>query len=100
MGSNATQNFTLTVDQAPAIASAADTTFTAGTAGLFQVTASGFPAPTFSETGTLPKGVTLKSSGALSGTPASNTNGTYAIMITASNGVGSAATQSFVLTIN
>ena len=48
---DATQTFTLTVDQAPAITSANATTFTVGTAGTFTVTATGFPAPTFSETG-------------------------------------------------
>jgi len=39
------------VGQAPAITSANHTTFTAGAAGTFTVTATGFPAPTFSETG-------------------------------------------------
>src|SRR5208282_379969 len=46
-GGTGTQAFTLTVDQAPAITSANNTTFTAGAAGSFTVTASGFPAPTF-----------------------------------------------------
>ena len=39
----ATQSFTLTVNQAPAITSANNTSFTAGTAGTFTVTATGFP---------------------------------------------------------
>ena len=97
---NATQSFTLTVNQAPAITSVNNTTFKAGTAGSFTVTATGFPAPTFSETGTLPSGVTLTSAGVLSGTPAANTGGTYTITITASNGVSPIATQSFTLTVN
>ena len=49
-----TQNFTLTVNEAPAITSANSTTFTVGNFGTFNVTADGFPAPTFSATGTLP----------------------------------------------
>jgi sugar lactone lactonase YvrE len=99
VGSNATQNFTLTINQVPALKSASATTFTVGSPGSFTVTASGFPAPTFSETGTLPAGVTF-AAGVLSGTPAPNTGGSYPITFTASNGVGSNATQSFTLTIN
>ena len=41
-----TQAFTLTVNQAPAITSAASATFTVGAAGIFTVTTTGFPAPT------------------------------------------------------
>src|SRR5713226_6066949 len=96
VGTAATQSFTLTVGQPPAITSANSTTFTAGTPGTFTVTATGFPAPTFSETGPLPTGVTLNStSGVLSGTPGTGTGGTYPITVKASNGVGTAATQSF-----
>ena len=97
---NGTQNFTLTVDQAPAITSAASTTFTVGTAGSFTVTASGNPASTFTESGALPSGVTLTTAGLLSGTPAAGTGGSYPITITASNGVIPAATQSFTLTVD
>ena len=100
IGSDATQNFTLQVNEAPAITSANTTTFTVGTAGSFNVTATGTPAPTFSETGALPSGVTLTSAGVLSGTPAANTGGSYPITITASNGVGTNATQSFTLVVN
>ena len=59
-----------TVSVAPTITSASSTTFTVGTAGSFTVTATGTPTPTFSETGTLPSGVTFSSGGVLSGTPA------------------------------
>ncbi|MCX6023782.1 MAG: putative Ig domain-containing protein, partial [Chloroflexi bacterium] len=97
---NATQSFTLTVNQAPAITSGVSVAFTAGAEGSFSVTATGFPAPTFSHTGALPSGVTLNAAtGALSGTPAMGSAGTYPITITASNGVGTAATQSFTLTV-
>jgi hypothetical protein len=100
-GTPATQGFTLTVDQAPAITSGNSTTFAPGTSGSFPVTASGYPAPTFSETGAaLPGTVTLSSGGSLSGTPGAGTGGTYGITITASNGVGTNATQSFTLTVS
>lgn len=97
---NASQPFTLTVDQAPAITSGNNTTFTVGANGTFTVTATGFPALTFSETGTLPNGVSLSPAGVLSGTPASGTQGSYPITITAQNGVSPNATQSFTLTVN
>ena len=95
-----TQNFTLTVDQAPAFTSANNTTFTVGSLGSFNVTASGYPAPTFTETGALPSGVTLSSAGLLSGTPAVGTGGVYSITITAKNGTTPNATQSFTLTVD
>ncbi len=98
---NATQSFTLTVDQAPTITSGSSTTFTAGTAGTFTVTSTGFPAATYSETGALPTGVSLNpTTGVLSGTPAVGTGGSYPITITANNGVLPNATQSFTLTVD
>ena len=88
---NATQNFTLTVNMAPAITSANNTTFTVGTAGSFTVTTTGFPATTLGRSGALPAGVTFTDNGngtaTLAGTPAAGTGGTYPITITASNGV-------------
>ncbi len=97
----ASQNFTLNVNQAPAITSASSATFTAGSAGSFTVTATGVPAPTLSESGALPSGVTFNSvTGVLGGTPAAATGGTYPITITAQNGVGTAASQNFTLTVN
>jgi hypothetical protein len=98
-----TQNFTLTVNQAPAITSAATTTFTAGQNNSFTVTTTGFPAATLTKTGTLPAGVTLVSNGdgtaTLKGQPAAGTHGTFAFTITASDGVLPNAMQSFVLKI-
>ncbi|PYQ48122.1 MAG: hypothetical protein DMF59_16995, partial [Acidobacteria bacterium] len=100
IGAPATQNFTLTVNQAPAITSANATTFTVGTAGTFTVTATGSPAPTLGESGALPMGVTFNAgSGVLSGTPATGTGGTYNITFTATNSAGT-ATQNFTLTVN
>lgn len=108
---NATQNLTLTVDQAPAISSANATTFTTGSAGSFTVTTTGFPTNTITDANfgtcvkqTLPSGVSFTDNGnntaTLSGTPAAGTGGTYTVCVTASNGVGSAATQTFTLTVD
>jgi hypothetical protein len=94
------QTLALTVDEAPAITSAASTTFIVGQPSSFQLTAFGFPVPTYSESGSLPPGVTLDGGGFLSGTPAAGSTGTYAITITANNGVGSNTKQSFTLTVN
>ena len=103
VGTPAKQTFTLTVNLAPVITSANNTTFTVGAAGTFTVTTTGTPTPSLSETGGLPSGVTFKDngngSGTLSGTPASGTSGTYSITFTASNGVGTAASQTFTLTV-
>jgi CSLREA domain-containing protein len=107
VGANATQSFTLTVRQAPAITSANTTTFTEVQAGTFTVTTTGFPtgaSMVIGETGSLPSGVTFidnnNGTATLEGTPALGTHGSYPITITAGNGVGTNATQSFTLTIN
>ena len=97
---DASQAFTLTVNEPPTITSSNATTFTAGTLGTFPVTASGYPTSTFTETGSLPSGVTLATNGTLSGTPAAGTGGNYPITITAANGVTPKATQSFTLTVD
>ena len=101
---NATQSFTLTVNQSPAITSANSTTFAAGTQGSFSVTTTGFPNSTLSESGTLPSGVTFTNNSngtaTLAGTPAAGSGGAYPIVITANNGVSPNATQSFTLTVN
>jgi Tol biopolymer transport system component len=101
---NATQSFTLTVNQAPAITSANAATFAVGSAGTFTVTTSGFPtAATITTTGALPAGVSFTNNGGgtatLSGTPASGTGGSYPLTITAANGVLPNATQSFTLAV-
>src|SRR5207248_220709 len=103
VGSDATQNFTLTVNQAPAITSANSTTLTVGPAGSFRVTTTGFPAPSLSESGALPSGVTFTDNGngtaTLSGTPPVGSAGSYPLTFTAHNGVGTDATQSFTLVV-
>ena len=96
VGANAVQSFTLTVNAMPAITSQDSTTFTEGTEGDFNVTATGTPTPVISETGTLPAGVELKD-GVLSGTPTEE--GAYPITLTAANEVGF-STQSFTLIVD
>ncbi len=100
----AQQALTINVTQPPAITSAPGATFTTGTLGTFTVTTTGSPSPAITETGALPSGVTLtdnhNGTAMLSGTAAAGTGGTYPITITAANGVGTNATQSFVLTVN
>jgi hypothetical protein len=100
----AQQTFTVTIQQAPSITSVSSATFTVGTAGSFSVTSTGSPAATLTESGALPSGVTFTKNGngtaTLAGTPASGTAGSYPVTITAANGVGTNATQSFTLTVN
>jgi hypothetical protein len=85
---------------APAVTSADSATFTVGNVGSFQVVANSAPAMKFSVTGTLPAGVSLSSSGLLSGSPGPATGGTYPITVTASNGMPPDATQNFTLTVD
>ncbi len=100
----AQQTLTITVQQPPAITSGATATFATLTPGSFTVTTTGNPAATITETGALPSGVTLvdnhNGTALLSGTAVTGSGGTYPITITASNGVGTPATQSFVLTVS
>jgi len=101
---NFPQSFTLTVDTAPVITSAASTTFTVGVPGTFTVTTIGTPTPSLTESGTLPSGVTFTDNGngtaTLAGTPAAGTGNTYSITIKAHNGIGTDATQPFSLTVD
>jgi hypothetical protein len=97
----ASQSFTLTVDAPPTITSANSANFSVGSSGSFTVTTTGVPAPSLTETGSLPSGVTFTDNGngtaILDGTPGAGTGGTYSITISASNGVSPAASQSFTL---
>ncbi|MBA2720922.1 MAG: hypothetical protein H0U52_17025 [Chloroflexi bacterium] len=101
---DASQAFTLQVNAAPAFTSASATTFVVGSAGTFNVTATGRPTAAIARTGTLPQGVTFvdngNGTGTLSGTPAPGSDGTYPLTFTASNGVNPDASQSFTLTVD
>lgn len=91
----ATQSFTINIGTAPAITSAPITTATVGQPYSYTIATTGTPAPTLSASG-LPAWLTLNGS-VLSGTPtAAGATGT--ITLTASNGFGTNATQSFTIT--
>jgi len=85
---------------APVFSSAASTSIYQGVVGqTFTVAASspGSPAPTLSESGTLPTGITFNpATGVLSGT--TNAVGSYAITFTAVNNVGTTV-QAFTLSV-
>jgi hypothetical protein len=102
VGRNATQTFTLHVNQAPMFTSADAATFAVGRPARLALKAVGFPAPAFSESpdDTLPAGITFNpATGVLSGTPAPGTDGIYTLQFTAHNGIGDDATQTFVLIV-
>jgi hypothetical protein len=104
VGGNATQTFTLTIDQAPAITSPTAATFTVASAGTFTVTSTGYPISVLELGGAqLPAGISFvdngDGTGTLSGTPALGTVGSNALTFTATNGVGSGAVQDFTLTV-
>ena len=102
-GTGSTASATLTVVLPPGITSADSTTYQVGVEGAFTVTTTGYPPPAITETGALPGGVTLIDQGngtaILAGVPVLGSDGTYPIMITANNGVGTQAQQSFTLTV-
>ncbi len=95
--------FTYATPTAPTITSASSSTFTHGHNGTFTATTSGAPTPTITKTGSLPSGVMFHDNGdgtaTISGTPTGG-SGAYPITITASNGVGSDATQNFTLYVS
>jgi len=101
-GTPATQPFTLANDEAPAVTSSASAQAGVGSPFSFTVTTTGFPAPTLTEMAALPAGISFTDNGdgtaAIAGTPSPGSGGTYAISISANNGVGTPATQPFTLT--
>jgi large repetitive protein len=92
-------------DKPPTITSASSTTFTVGKPGSFEVILFLLPtpfsqAPSISESGQLPAGVTFDAkTHVLRGNPAAGTGGTYAITFTATSAAGSSV-QNFILTVN
>jgi hypothetical protein len=98
------QNLTLTVGQAPALSlsNALHGTLYVGQSGTLTITATGFPAGTFTETGALPSGVTFVDNGngtaSLTGTPAPGTTGAYYPLIQVQNEFGLSG-ESFSLSV-
>ena len=91
----------LTEHVAPSITSAASATSIVGAAFSTTITTTGEPAPTLTESGALPSGITFTDNGngtaTLAGTSTAGTGGSYPITITATNASGT-ATQTFTLT--
>lgn len=100
---DASQSFSLYVDAPPVITSAANLTLDVGGSSVVNITTSGYPLPTITESGSLPSGMSFVDNGdgtaTISGTPAPGSNGTYAISLTAANGVSPNATEQLVLTV-
>jgi hypothetical protein len=90
------QNFRINVAAPPVFTSPPSAAFTPGSPGLFQFTASGYPAPSFSTTSALPGGVTLAPDGTLSGTASGG--GSYPLVVSSSNS-GGTVTQNFTLSL-
>jgi len=104
---NATQLFTLTVQdavpifRAPTITSATSTTFTAGVEGTFTVRTSALPTASLSLTGTLPEWLVFADNtdgtATLGGVPDLGGAASYTFTITAANGIAPDAVQTFTL---
>ena len=78
----------------------ATATFAVGLKSSFPLSISALPAATVTETGALPAGVTMSSSGVFSGTPEAGTVGTYPITVTASNGVSPDSSVSLTIDVD
>ncbi|MEO6701696.1 MAG: putative Ig domain-containing protein, partial [Jatrophihabitantaceae bacterium] len=98
---NATQTLTITVGQpsTPPTVTGSPTPATAGQPYSFAFSTSGTPAPTVTvSAGSLPPGLSLSSSGVLSGTP--STAGSFDLTVQASNGTPPDALNPVTLVVN
>ncbi|HSC09511.1 MAG TPA: FG-GAP-like repeat-containing protein [Rhodanobacteraceae bacterium] len=107
-GSTPAQNFTLTVNEAPTITSADNTSFVSTGNNTFNVTTSGWPtgaSMAITRTGTLPGGITFTNNNngtaTLSGTPDASAylSSPYSLTLKADNGIAPFASQTFTLTV-
>ena len=99
----ASQQFTLTVNEAPSITSASTATFWTGLDSTYDITTTGYPGPALTETaGTLPAGLTFadngNGTGTITGEPTA-TPGTYPVSVSATNASGSTATLALTITV-
>jgi len=100
-GGKLTSTVTITVNVPPQITSANGATFTVGVSGSFTVTTTGTLPMTLTETGSLPSPITFVDNGNGTATISGKPTGASVspITITASNGFGSNATQTFTLSV-
>lgn len=90
VGSPVKQPFKLTVGTPPRITSSGQALFTPGESGAFRIMASGFPGATLIVVGSLPEGISFQSqTGTLMGIPGQNSQGTYKLVVLATNALGS-----------
>ena len=104
IGPDATQAFTLTVNQPPAFTSARRASFSAGKRHTFTIRTSGYPAAKLSERGALPRGITFKAgqngTAVIAGkAPRADKGKTFKVTIYARNGVGSRIHETLTLKI-
>ena len=101
--SDATQTFTLTIEQGPTFTSPDRLHIVSGVPYSFSFTTDGFPAASFAESGALPPALSFtdnhNGTASLTGPLSQDTTGTYELHIVATNGISSAA-QTFILTVN
>lgn len=100
---DATQKLSIIVAEQAAFASSPTVSFAVGHAGSFTVVATGFPAPSLSELGRLPSGLTFTDNGngtaTLAGTPAAGSQGTYPLAIVGAAAGSPAAAQALTLSV-
>ncbi|MGB6496320.1 MAG: FG-GAP-like repeat-containing protein, partial [Candidatus Acidiferrum sp.] len=104
-GSGNTASASLTVGSPAAFTSSNAAVFVVGVSASFTITTTGSPTPSISLSGSLPAGLSFTDNGngtaTISGTPlAASTVGAFSITLTAHNGSGPDASQSFTLTLN
>jgi hypothetical protein len=100
LAGTASQTYTVVVNPQVTFTTPSLAAWTVNTGGYNQVigTSGGTGSITFIETGALPAGLTLSSTGVLSGTPTAA--GSYAITVTATDALGSSNSQAYTITIN
>jgi hypothetical protein len=101
---NATQSFTLTVNEAPSFSTAAAAALSTVQPGSFAIATNGYPPATITESGSLPTGVTFAANGGngtalLAGKPSAAAGGVYEVTLTAGNGISPEATQALEIIV-
>lgn len=103
-GTGTTEATLTLLDQViPTFVTPAATTFTIGSAGVFDVETVAVPAASLTWSGSLPAGVTVTVNGdgtaTIAGTPAAGTAGTYALSFKATRPIPPEVTQAFTLDV-